>query len=173
MSEIKYIDVIGLQNEVKKLDQELLFIQIDTHFENSSFHTPFVSLFENNWEDLILYIEENLDFFGSVEKPNVSIHPKELAIVLEVIKSLVEIIRLFKDEGILKSDYESQKLFAENQIQKIVCEEYKKKNLITSEYAPFVKWDKVANKERISREYVNLNLLNTFNSECKYYLFSG
>ena len=173
MNEINCINIAMLQNEVKKLDQELLFVQIDTHFEESSFHKPFLSLFENNWENLISGIEENLDFFGSVEKPNVSIHPKELAIFLEVVKSIVKIIRLFKDEGILKSDYENQKIFAENQIEKIVCEEYIKKNLITSEYAPFVRWGKVADKERVSREYVNLNLLNTFNSECKYYLLGG
>ncbi len=165
------MDVISLQSEIKKLDQELLFIQIETHFEESSFHEHLLGLFENNWEDLISCIEENLDFFSSVEKPDLSIHPKELAILLEVVNSLVKIIRLFKDEGILQSNYKSQKLFAENQIQKIVCEEYEKNNLITSEYTSFVKWDKVAEKEKISREYVHLNLLNTFNSECKYYLF--
>lgn len=173
MSEIIYIDLNGLKNELLKLDQELLFIQLDVHFEGSKFHKPLLSLLNNKWENLTAYVEQNLDTLEEIEKPNFSLHPKELVVLLEVLIAHTQIIKLFKDEGIPSFEFCLQKLFADDQIEKIICEQYKTNKLITPEYAQFAKWDKIAEKERISREYVNLDLTISKESKSKYYLLES
>lgn len=170
MSEITYIGLNNLKDLITQLDQDLLFIQLDVCFEGSKFHSPFLSLLGNKWENLIAYLEQNLGLMDDVEKPDLALHPKELAVLLEVLVAQTQIVKLFKDEGIPSFEFSSQKLFADDQIEKIICEEYKKNKLITPEYAPFAKWDKIAEKERISREYVNLDLSISMGSKSKYYL---
>jgi hypothetical protein len=170
MSEIIFIDLNDLKNELLKLDQDLLFIQIDVHFEGSKFHKPLSSLLNNKWKNLTTYVEQNLVTLEKIEKPNLSFDPKELAVLLEVLIAHTQIIKLFKNAGIPSFDFCLQKLFTDDQMEKIICEQYKKNKLINLEYAPFAKWDKIAEKERISREYVNLDLSISKKSNSKYYL---
>lgn len=170
MEGIIYMNLNDLMCELIDLDQDLLLIQLDVFFEGSKFHKQFLSLFSNKWANLIDFVDQNLDLLSDLDKPNLALHPKELAIFLEIMVAQTQIIKLLKDECIPSFEFSNHKLFADDQIEKVLCEQYKSNGLITSEYASFAKWEKIADKERISREYVDLDLSISKGKKSKYYL---
>lgn len=173
VNNIQFVDLGHLVNQVRKQNQELLTMQCDIHFEESPYLNNVYELLRSDWIGLIEFVQSNeldIQYFG---KPNLATHPKELAVFLEVVGAMKEIFALFEDLGTLKSDYKTQMFISDSQLEGLICEQYIKAGLISKEFAPFAKWGKIAEKERISSEYVNLNLSITHGISDKHYLFKN
>lgn len=166
-----FVCMNDLKHCTQALDQELLLLQIEIHFEDTKLLGPLTNLLTSNWVNLELWVSENLDLISSIEHPNLSLHPKELAVLLEVFSAFKMVFSAYKMAGIPYELYAEQKLLPMHSMRKHLQNDYLNTGKIALELIPFAKWDEIIESEIIRRVPIALDLNLTKQTTGIFYLW--